>query len=405
MKHDVIVPSAGESVTEVYIGEWRKKTGDLVKKDEILVELETQKATFELRAERSGRIEVLKPERDEVVKPGDVIAVIDDSAASDADRKAEAPTGEKSAPAPKSEPLLSPAARKIASEKHIDTDALKGTGKAGRITKEDIHRTSPSPAAPPSTGVAPTAAQVAAPIKYNVDVGRGEWREPATRIRRQIAQNLVAAQHTAAILTTFNEADMSQVMSFRKKYKEKFKEKHGISLGVVGLFALASVRALKEYPLVNSTFTGEEVISRDFVDISIAVSTERGLVVPVMRDVDQMNLVDFEKKLGELSEKAQQARLSIPEMSGGTFTISNGGVFGSLLSTPILNMPQSAILGLHKIQDRPVAVDGKVEIRPMMYMALSYDHRLIDGRDAVLFLVKIKEGIENLSLIVNEKEL
>lgn len=403
MKHDVIVPSAGESVTEVYIGEWRKKTGDLVKKDEILVELETQKATFELRAERSGRIEVLKPERDEVVKPGDVIALIDDSAASEGDKKSEfsSATSERPAAAAKPEPLLSPAARKISVEKHLDAGSLKGTGKDGRITKEDVLRTAPSSPAPS----APPPGHVAAPIRYQVDLERGERREPATRIRRQIAQNLVAAQHTAAILTTFNEADMSQLMAFRKKYKEKLKEKHGVSLGIVGLFALAAVRALKEYPLVNSTFTGEETITRDFVDISVAVSTERGLVVPVMRDVHKMNLIDFEKKLGELSEKAQQGKLSIPEMSGGTFTISNGGVFGSLLSTPILNMPQSAILGLHKTQDRPVAVNGKVEIRPMMYLALSYDHRLIDGRDAVLFLVKIKEGIEDLSLIVNEKDL
>lgn len=408
MKHDVIVPSAGESVTEVYIGEWRKKTGDLVKKDDILVELETQKATFELRAERSGRIEVLKAERDEVVKPGDVIAVIDDSAASDADRKAAATSaGEKSTSSePKSEPLLSPAARKMAAEKHVSPEIVKGTGKDGRITKEDVARTSSTPtASSPSAVSAPSSSQVAAPIKYHLDVERGERREPATRIRRQIAQNLVAAQHTAAILTTFNEADMSQVAAFRKKYKDKFKEKHGVSLGMVGLFALASVRALKAYPLLNATFTGEDTIWRDFVDVSIAVSTERGLVVPVMRDVDKMTLVDFEKKLGELSDKAQQAKLSITEMTGGTFTISNGGIFGSLLSTPILNMPQSAILGLHKIQDRPMAVNGKVEIRPMMYLALSYDHRLIDGKDAVLFLVKVKEGIEDLSLIVNEKEV
>ncbi len=403
MKHDVIVPSAGESITEVYIGEWRKKTGDLVKKDEILVELETQKATFELRAERSGRIEVLKPERDEVVKPGDVIAVIDDSASSAKATEALAAVAPAGAKEARPEPLLSPAARKVAAEKHVDADAVKGTGKGGRVTKEDVLRTSPSPAAPATPSSAHS--QVVAPIKYHLDAERGERREPAARIRRQIAQNLVAAQHTAAILTTFNEADMSQVMAFRKKHKEKFKEKHGVSLGVVGLFALASVRALKEYPLVNSTFTGEDVISRDFVDVSIAVSTERGLVVPVMRDVDKMSLLDFERKLGELSDKAQQARLSIPEMTGGTFTISNGGVFGSLLSTPILNMPQSAILGLHKIQERPVAVNSKVEIRPMMYLALSYDHRLIDGRDAVLFLVKIKEGIENISLIVNEKDL
>jgi 2-oxoglutarate dehydrogenase E2 component (dihydrolipoamide succinyltransferase) len=402
MKHDVVVPSAGESVTEIYIGEWRKKTGDLVKKDEILVELETQKATFELRAERSGRIEVLKPEKDEVVKPGDVIAIIDDSAAPSSAKATEGLSSEAPAAAGAKEVLLSPAARKIAAEKGLDAAALKGTGKAGRVGKEDVFRASPAPSVPaPSAG----ASTVAAPIKYHVDAERGERREPATRIRRQIAQNLVAAQHTAAILTTFNEADMSQVMAFRKKRKEAFKEKHGVSLGVVGLFALASVRALKEYPLVNSTFTGEEIVTRDFVDISVAVSTERGLVVPVVRDADKMGLVEFEKKLGELSGKAQQGKLSIPEMTGGTFTVSNGGVFGSLLSTPILNMPQSAILGLHKIQDRPVAANGKVEIKPMMYLALSYDHRLIDGRDAVLFLVKIKEGIENLSLIVNENEL
>jgi 2-oxoglutarate dehydrogenase E2 component (dihydrolipoamide succinyltransferase) len=407
MKHDVIVPSAGESVTEVYIGEWRKKSGDAVKKDEILVELETQKATFELRAERSGRLEVLKPEKDEVVKPGDVIATIDDSFAPSSAKASEGKPAASPAAGKetKPEPLLSPAARKHAAEKNVDPETLKGSAKGGRITKEDV-LSAKAPSSAPSAPSSPSASmQVAAPIKYQVDTERGERREPATRIRRQIAQNLVAAQHTAAILTTFNEADMSQVMAFRKKHKEKFKEKHGTPLGMVGLFAMAAMRALKEYPLVNATFTGEDVIWRDFVDISVAVSTERGLVVPVMRDVDKMNLVAFEKKLGELSEKAQQAKLSIPEMSGGTFTISNGGIFGSLLSTPILNMPQSAILGLHKIEERPVAVNGKVEIRPMMYLALSYDHRLIDGRDAVLFLVKIKEGIEDLSLIVNEKEL
>jgi len=402
MKHDVIVPSAGESVNEVYIGEWRKKTGDLVQKDEVLVELETQKATFELRAERSGRIEVLKSERDEVVKPGDVVAVIDDSESPSKGKESSSVT---SVSKSSSEPLLSPAAKKHATERHVDGATLKGTGKDGRITKEDVLRVGTGSGTPPPAVAASSTSQVAAPIRYQVDLDRGERREPATRIRRQIAQNLVAAQHTAAILTTFNEADMSQLMAFRKKYKDKLKEKHGVSLGIVGLFALAAVRALKEYPLINSTFTGEETITRDFVDISVAVSTERGLVVPVMRDVDKMNLIDFEKKLGELSDKAQHGKLSIPEMSGGTFTISNGGVFGSLLSTPILNMPQSAILGLHKTQERPVAVNGKVEIRPMMYLALSYDHRLIDGRDAVLFLVKIKEGIENLSLIVNEKEL
>ncbi len=414
MKHDVIVPSAGESVTEVYIGDWRKKTGDGVKKDDVLVELETQKATFELRAEFSGRLEVLKPDRDTVVKPGDLIAMIDDSVLSEGERKAEVPVRGKTenyeaSSDQKTESVLSPSARKLAAERHVPADALSGTGKSGRITKEDILKKleySPAPApAPSARPSASTAAATVAPIKYQLDAARGERRETATRIRRQIAQNLVAAQHTAAILTTFNEADMSQVIAFRKKYKDELKKKHGVSLGFVGLFTMAVVRALKEMPMMNSTFTGEEIISRDFIDLSVAVSTERGLVVPVIRDVHQMSLIDFEKKLGELGEKAQTGKLSIPEMQGGTFTISNGGVFGSLLSTPILNMPQTGILGLHKIEERPVGVNGKIELRPMMYMALSYDHRIIDGREAVLFLVKVKEGIENLSLIVDEKTL
>lgn len=426
MKHDVTVPSAGESITEVYIGTWRKKTGDIVKKNEILVEIETQKATFELQAEQTGRLEVLKPDRDTVVKIGEVVATIDDSASAGAEdskapAKTEAPAAQAKTSA--SEPVLSPAARKMAEEKNIAPQSIAGTGKGGRITKEDVAK---APAAAASSAAAPAAAAASsvpsAPVSappvdqpdshlaktlssLEVDVSRGERREPASRIRRQIAENLVMAQRTAAILTTFNEVDMTQVLEFRAKHKDDFKKKHGSSLGMVGFFAKACVRAIKELPLVNSTFTGDEVISRDFVDLSIAVSTERGLVVPVIRDIQKMKLVDFEKKLAELSEKARSKKLSIPEMTGGTFTISNGGVFGSLLSTPILNMPQSGILGLHKTQDRPMAIDGKVVIRPMMYVALSYDHRLIDGREAVQFLVKVKEGIENLSLIVDEKDL
>ncbi|MBI4209092.1 MAG: 2-oxoglutarate dehydrogenase complex dihydrolipoyllysine-residue succinyltransferase [Deltaproteobacteria bacterium] len=401
MKHDVVVPSAGESVTEVFIGTWRKKTGDFVKKDEVLVDLETQKATFEIQAEYSGRIEILKPDPQTKVKPGDVIASIDDSAKVEAvpSTKVSTPTPAQSpqrppvaAPAP--EPVLSPAARKIVVEKRIEPSTVVGTGKGGRILKEDVIRISP----PPSPVELPV-------IEYRMDTERGEVRKPVTQIRKQIAKNLVAAQQIAAILTTFNEVDMSAVMAFRNKYKESFKQRHGVSLGMVGVFAMAAARALKEFPVVNSMFAGEEIISRNFVDLSIAVSTERGLVVPVVRDVQSMNLSDFEKKLHELTEKARGGKLSIPEMTGGTFTVSNGGVFGSLLSTPILNTPQSAILGLHKIEERPVVVNGQIVIRPMMYLALSYDHRLIDGREAVLFLVKVKEGIENIDQMVSEKDL
>jgi len=425
MKHEVIVPSAGESINEVFIGTWLKKTGDYVKKDEVLLDLETQKTTFEIQAEYSGRIEVLKPEAETRVRPGDVIAIIDDSVSAENGASAPAttaaapasnpaPAAAKAAPATAAaEPILHPSARKLAAEKGIDPAAIAGSGREGRILKEDVVTASQAtPAtvtqlrAVPPPAPAPSEGKSHLPVfTYHVDEARGERREPASRIRRTIAQNLVAAQHTAAILTTFNEVDMSGVMAFRKKYKESFQKKHGVGLGMVGIFAKACVRALKAFPLVNSTYTGEDIIYRDFVDLSVAVSTESGLVVPVIRDADKIGVADFEKKLEELGKRAKEKKLSIAEMTGGTFTISNGGVFGSMLSTPILNMPQSGILGLHKIQDRPMAVDGQVVIRPMMYLALSYDHRIIDGRDAVSFLVKVKEGIENLDLVLVEKDL
>ncbi|MFO1464215.1 MAG: 2-oxoglutarate dehydrogenase complex dihydrolipoyllysine-residue succinyltransferase [bacterium] len=416
MKHEVIVPSAGESINEVFIGTWLKKTGDYVKKDEVLLDLETQKTTFEIQAEYSGRIEVLKPEAETRVKPGDVIAIIDDSVSAEAGAAAQAPAVAVAKPptatsAP--EPILHPSARKLAAEQRVDVAAIAGSGRDGRILKEDVLaagqaapakvtplRPVTSPAAPP-----PESKSHLPVFTYHVDEARGERREPASRIRRTIAQNLVAAQHTAAILTTFNEVDMSQVLEFRKKHKEKFQVKHGVGLGMVSIFAKACIRALKAFPLVNSTFTGEDIIYRDFVDLSVAVSTESGLVVPVIRDADKISVADFEKKLDELGRRAKEKKLSIAEMTGGTFTISNGGVFGSLLSTPILNMPQSGILGLHKIQERPIALNGQVVIRPMMYLALSYDHRIIDGREAVSFLVKVKEGIENLDQVLTEKDL
>ncbi len=431
MKHEVIVPSAGESINEVFIGTWLKKTGDLVKKDEVLLDLETQKTTFEIQAEHSGRIEVLKPEAETRVRPGDVIAIIDDSVSVENGASGSAPVKAEAKPAaptvaaapaaaatavavkPAQEPIVHPSARKLAAEKGVDTAAIAGSGKDGRVLKEDVQQASSAPAkVTPIRPVTPAPSVPAGDSRshlpvfsYHLDESRGERREPASRIRRTIAQNLVAAQHTAAILTTFNEADMSQVLAFRKKHKDAFKAKHGVGLGMVSIFAAACVRALKEYKLVNSTFTGEDIIYRDFVDLGVAVSTENGLVVPVIRDADKIGVVGFEKKLDELSKKAKEKKLSIAEMTGGTFTISNGGVFGSLLSTPILNMPQSGILGLHKIQERPVALDGQVVIRPMMYLALSYDHRIIDGREAVSFLVKVKEGIEKLDELLTAQDI
>lgn len=409
MKQVVKVPNVGESITEVFIGTWLFQSGDLVQKDEILVDLETQKTSFEVVAEVSGRIEIVHPEPETKVKPGDIIAYIDDSAAAEADSSAPAkPAAAASPPAmaqESSEKIPSPAARKISQEKGVALTAVSGTGKGGRVTKEDVvgFANSLVPAVASVPRVVPATA--APTMEFQVDEARGERLEKASRIRRTIAANLVAAQQNAAILTTFNEVDMSGVMAFRSGHKEGFKKKHGVSLGMVGFFAKAVVRAMKEFPLVNATFTGDSIIRRDFVDLSIAISTEEGLVVPVMRNIEKMTLRDFEKNLAELSGKAREKKLSIPEMAGGTFTISNGGVFGSLLSTPILNMPQSGILGLHKIEKRPIVVDDEIAIRPMMYLALSYDHRIIDGKEAVRFLVQVKEGIENLELIVSDKDL
>lgn len=419
MKHPVIVPSPGESINEVFIGTWLKKTGDFVRKDETLVDLETQKTTFEIQAEQSGRIEVLFPDPETVVKPGDVIATIDDSVAGEA--KSETGKSEESSSlasaatkSPDDEIKMSPAVRKMVAEKNLNPATIQGSGREGRILKEDIlhlqaSASSSNAATSASRSVSvPSSSTAVKPVEifqYKADTARGERIEPATRIRRQIAQNLVAAQHTAAILTTFNEVDMTQLLAFRSKHKESLKAKYGFAPGIVSFFAMASAKALQAYPLVNATFTGDSIIYRDFVDLGVAVSTDSGLVVPVIRDAEKLDLMGFEKNLVELSEKARVKKLSIPEMTGGTFTISNGGVFGSLLSTPILNMPQSAILGLHKTQERPVVVEKQIVIRPMMYLALSYDHRIIDGKDAVQFLVKIKEGIENISQLIDEKQL
>lgn len=353
MIHEVKVPKAGESVTEAYIGHWNKQSGDFVKKGEIIVELESQKANFEVEAETSGQITVLFPEPGTTVPTGEIIAKIDDSA--------------------------------------------NGTV-ANRIFQQSPNANQPKAqtAASPVT----SAKSATEPVMSPFDAGRGDRVERATRIRQHTAKNLVQAQHTAATLTTFNEVDMSAVLDFRKQNKDKYQKDHGVSLGIVSFFAMASARALVEAPLVNAYFDGENIVYHDYVDLSIAVSTDRGLVVPIVRNVHQRDLVAFEKELNALSEKARKGRLSIPEMTGGTFTVSNGGVFGSLISTPILNMPQTAILGLHKTEKRPVVVDDQIVIRPMMYITMSYDHRIIDGKEAVTFLVNVKRRIETLEGIV-----
>lgn len=410
MIHAIKVPSAGESVTEVFIGKWRKQSGDFVKKGEVLVDLESQKATFELESDFSGRLEIIFPATGSKVAIDETIANVDDAAKSpQGGDAAKSPNVDGTAKSPalaavaRKEVPVSPSIRKLMTESGVDPAAVTGTGKDGRILKEDVLSAKSAKAHSQS---APTTVKTSTPAVIAASSsGRPQRRESATRIRQQIAKNLVNAQHTAAILTTFNEVDMTRLLEFRKKHKEAIAAKHGVTPGIVGFFALAAARALKAYPLVNAFFTGEEIIYNDCVDISVAVSTERGLVVPVIRDVQTMDLIKFEKALADVSERARIGKLSIPEMTGGTFTISNGGVFGSLLSTPIINMPQSGILGLHKTDKRPVVRDDQIVIRPMMYLAMSYDHRIIDGKDAVGFLIAVKESIENLELIVDVKSL
>ncbi len=404
MLHEIKVPAAGESVTEAYIGTWRKNNGDIVKKGEILVDLESQKATFELEADFSGKLQIIVSESGATVTVGDIIATIDDSASGSA--TPQTPSAPSGGVDNSHDTLSSPSVRKLMTELNVSADNIQGSGKNGRITKDDVlNRQSPAsvpaPVASATTSVvtSPSAPSKATVIQVPVDTTRGDRVVKAPRIRQQIAKNLVQAQHTAAILTTFNEVDMTAIMAYRKANKEKFKAEHGVNLGMVGFFALAASQALQEFPLVNSYFDGQNIVYHDYVDLSVAVSTEKGLVVPVMRHVEKMSLVDFERSLMAISTKARDGKLSIPEMTGGTFTITNGGVFGSMLSTPILNMPQAAILGLHNIVERPVVIDGKIEIRPIMYVALSYDHRIIDGKEAVQTLVKIKKLVEDLSWV------
>ncbi|ODU80977.1 2-oxoglutarate dehydrogenase complex dihydrolipoyllysine-residue succinyltransferase [Novosphingobium sp. SCN 63-17] len=402
MSIEVKVPTLGESVSEATVGQWLKKPGDTVAVDEPIASLETDKVAVEVPAPAAGVIGQLMVAEGDTVSVGALLAVIEEggSAAAVAPAATPAPAP---APAAASAPaattadadaaVLSPAVRRAVLEHGIDPSTVKGTGKDGRLTKEDVLSAAQAKQAAPAAAVsapAPAAAPAAAPT-----AGRNEERVKMTRLRQTIAKRLKSAQENAALLTTFNDVDMGAVMEARAKYKDVFEKKHGVKLGLMSFFAKASVLALKDIPSVNAQIQGEEIVYFDYVDISVAVSAPNGLVVPVVRDVDKMSFADIEKAIADYGKKARDGALTMADMAGGTFTISNGGVFGGLMSTPIINPPQSAVLGLHRIEDRPVVRNGQIVIRPMMYIALSYDHRIIDGREAVTALKTIKEAIED----------
>lgn len=400
---DIKVPAVGESITEAEIGQWLKGDGEYVNRDEVILTLETDKASVEVVAEDSGVLTHKAAEGD-TVEIGAVIATLDTSAQAPVGAAKETKTTT-TAPATsvqKQQPTmsaapdqnhLSPAVRRVVNEKGIDPSTVEGTGRGGRLTKEDVMNAKVStPSQRPS---APT--QKAPP--RDSQPGSTE-RVKMTTIRRKIAERLVSAQQTAAILTTFNEVDMSALMSLRETYKDQFEKAHGVKLGFMGFFVKATIEALKAFPAVNASIEGTDILYHHFYNIGVAVSSPKGLVVPVIKDADQMSLAEIELAIKDYAVKARDGKITIDDMSGGTYTISNGGVFGSLMSTPILNPPQSGILGMHKIEKRPVVVDDEIKIRPMMYLAMSYDHRMIDGKESVSFLVKIKENIEDPTRIL-----
>jgi 2-oxoglutarate dehydrogenase E2 component (dihydrolipoamide succinyltransferase) len=383
MSKDIKVPTLGESVVEATIGKWFKNEGDFVKADEPLVELETDKVTVEVPAPASGKLEKIVAAAGTTVTIGALLGTIAEGAAgavSAAPPKAAAPAP---APAKPAEQPLSPAVRKAVVENKLNPADVPGTGKDGRITKGDVIQHLEKPAA------APVAVAVAPALQGT------EERVKMTRLRATIARRLKDAQNTAAMLTTFNEVDMTAVMALRNQYKDTFEKKHGTKLGFMSFFVKAAIQALKDVPNVNAEIDGEDIVYKNYYHIGVAVGTDKGLVVPVIRNADMLSFAGIEQTIAGYGKKARDGQLTIADMQGGTFTISNGGIYGSLMSTPILNAPQSGILGMHKIQDRPIAVNGQVVIRPMMYLALSYDHRIVDGKEAVTFLVRIKEGLED----------
>lgn len=395
MATEIKVPTLGESVTEATVARWLKKVGDAINVDDPLVELETDKVTLEVNAQAAGTLAEIVAAEGANVAVGALLGVIGagSGAAPAPAAAAPAPAVAAAAPTPaavQSAPVM-PAAAKIAADNGIDTGAIAGTGKDGRVTKGDVLAAidTPKAAAP-----APAPKAAPAPSGPRAKADREE-RVRMTRLRQRIAERLKEAQNTAAMLTTFNEVDMTNVIAMRNQLKDAFEKKHGVKLGFMSFFVKACLVALKELPAVNAEIDGTDLVYKNYYDIGVAVGTPQGLVVPVVRDADKLSFAGVEKTIGELGKKARDGKLSMEDLSGGTFTISNGGVYGSLMSTPILNTPQSGILGMHKTMDRAVVVNGKVEVRPMMYLALSYDHRIIDGREAVTFLVRVKECIEN----------
>ena len=403
MSVQVEIPSMGESVSEVILLEWLKGDGERVEQDEPLCVLETDKANVELPSPASGVLKHLQS-TDTTLAIGAVVAEIDETAQGAAPAPASKPEPATSKP----EPALSPAVRRLVEEHELNPTAIEGTGKDGRLTKKDVLAhletlSAPEPTQPPPAPepAQPPPAPEPTPPLASASPGLIR-REPMSRLRQRIAEHLVAAQHNAAMLTTFNEIDMSGVMQLRAKYKERFAQVHGSSLGLMSFFSRAAVLALGEFPAINAQIDGTHIVYHDFVNLGIAVSTDRGLVVPVLHRADQMSIAQLESNIKRLALSARDNKLAMNELSGGTFTITNGGVFGSLLSTPILNAPQSGILGMHAIQERPVAVEGQVVIRPMMYVALSYDHRLVDGQQSVSFLVRIKELLEDPARLMLE---
>ena len=426
MSIEVKVPQLPESVTDATLVNWHKKAGDAVRRDENLVDLETDKVVLEVPAPTDGIIKEIRVGDGATVTSGQVLAVLEPgevgaqaesvSAPEPQAEPAEAPRAEPPAPAAavaaeapaarsgagrqRSDSRtalqkMGPAVRKLVEEHDIDPTAIRGSGREGRVTKADVlgYLASTQPA---TTGFDDEAR----PQEPGVGGGRREQRVPMTRLRRRIAERLVEAQHTAAMLTTFNEVDMSAVMALRKKYQEEFQKRHDIKLGFMSFFVRASIEALRRFPQVNASIDGTDIVYHEYFDIGVAVSTDRGLLVPVLRNAENMSFSEIEKTIADYARRANTGDIGLDELTGGTFTITNGGVFGSLLSTPILNPPQTGILGMHKIQERPVVVDGKIEIRPMMYLALTYDHRLIDGREAVQFLVHIKESLEDPARLI-----
>jgi 2-oxoglutarate dehydrogenase E2 component (dihydrolipoamide succinyltransferase) len=412
MATDIRVPTLGESISEATVGKWFKQRGDSVKADEPLVELETEKVTLEVNAPSSGVLSEISVQTGETVSIGALLGSLSGSGAAPikvepaavAPQPAKAPSAAATAMPP------APSAAKVAADNGVDLSAIVGSGKRGQVLKGDVldevAKPAPAPAPTPAPAAkpvpAPTPAPVPVPVRAPVapDDSAREERVRLTKLRQTIARRLKDAQNTAAMLTTFNEVDMSEVMAMRARYKDAFEKKHNGKLGFMGFFVKACVQALKDIPAVNAEIDGADLVYKNYYHLGIAVGTDKGLVVPVVRDADLLSIAGIEKKIADFGRRARDGQLRIDEMQGGTFTITNGGIYGSLMSTPILNAPQSGILGMHKIQDRPVAINGKVEIRPMMYLALSYDHRVVDGKEAVTFLVRVKEALEDPARLV-----